>query len=309
MVIPETANLSVGALNISHNSSNDTYVIGTPGANESLALNVNGKGQIRIKDGNIKFMSCDALNSDDYGYAYSKLPINDGSTSSNYYTIATREYVSDVISGLDGTISGTAGASKTLSALSEVDGKISATFTDIQIGESQVTNLTTDLNNKVSKSGDTLTSGATFTFADPGLGNVTTSSATNCGGFKWTGKTDGIELYAECPTTADQQYLVIKMNDDNSNKVSFRNKDGTEVAYIGANGYASFSGTIYEGGTALSSKYSPLAGSFSLTTCSKGTFGTAATYSTTTTVTSGSSALVTSDAVYQAIYGAMNTAV
>ena len=80
------------------------------------------------------------------------------------------------------------------------------------------------------------------------------------------------------------------------------------MGYLHANGSMGFN-SIYEGGTALSSKYSPLAGSSSLTTCSKGTFGAAATYSTTTTVTSGSSALVTSDAVYQAIYGAMNTAV
>lgn len=43
------------------------------------------------------------------------------------------------------------GASKTLFALSETDGKISATATSIQIAESQVTNLTSDLGKKADK--------------------------------------------------------------------------------------------------------------------------------------------------------------
>ena len=48
-------------------------------------------------------------------------------------------------------------ASKTITALSETDGKIAATASNIQIAESQVTNLTTDLGNKAPKASPTFT--------------------------------------------------------------------------------------------------------------------------------------------------------
>ena len=55
------------------------------------------------------------------------------------------EYATSAINGLDvGSIP--VGASKTLASLGEVDGKISAEAVDIQIAQSQVTDLTTDLN-------------------------------------------------------------------------------------------------------------------------------------------------------------------
>lgn len=88
----------------------------------------------------------------------------------------------------------------------------------------------------------------------------------------------GDRLWADCLTTTQ-----------NNGYIDFITSSGLNFGVYGV------AGTVYN----LSS----------LTTCSQGTFGTAATYSTTTTVTSGSNALVTSDAVYQAIYGAMNTAV
>lgn len=65
---------------------------------------------------------------------------------------ASEKAVRDAIKALDvSNITANLGASKTLSALSETDGKISATATPIQIAESQVTNLTTDLRNKADK--------------------------------------------------------------------------------------------------------------------------------------------------------------
>lgn len=60
--------------------------------------------------------------------------------------------IDDKINALDGGTIGTPSASKTLTALSESNGNINATFSDIQIGEGQVTNLTTDLSNKVNTS-------------------------------------------------------------------------------------------------------------------------------------------------------------
>ena len=65
---------------------------------------------------------------------------------------ASEKAVRDAINALDvSNITANLGAGKTLSALSETDGKISATATPIQIAESQVTGLTTDLGNKADK--------------------------------------------------------------------------------------------------------------------------------------------------------------
>lgn len=46
--------------------------------------------------------------------------------------------VKSAINALDGSVTGTAGAGKTLTALSQTDGKVSATFGDISITKSQV---------------------------------------------------------------------------------------------------------------------------------------------------------------------------
>lgn len=71
------------------------------------------------------------------------------STNSNAEDVAaTPKAIKDAIEALDiTTITNTTG--KTLTSLSETDGKVSAAFTDIQITESQVTDLTTHLNNKL----------------------------------------------------------------------------------------------------------------------------------------------------------------
>lgn len=65
---------------------------------------------------------------------------------------ASEKAVRDAINALDvSNITANLGASKTLSALSETDGKISATATPIQIAESQVTGLTANLGSKADK--------------------------------------------------------------------------------------------------------------------------------------------------------------
>lgn len=54
-----------------------------------------------------------------------------------------KDTVTKAIEALDGTVSGTPGAAKTLTAFSETDGKVSATFGDISIKKSQVSDLGT----------------------------------------------------------------------------------------------------------------------------------------------------------------------
>ena len=82
--------------------------------------------------------------------------------------------VKSAIDSLDGTITGTAGAGKTLTALSQTDGKVSATFGNISITKSQVSdfptlgtaaakNYTTSVTNG---SSNLVTSGAVWTAID-----------------------------------------------------------------------------------------------------------------------------------------------
>lgn len=56
---------------------------------------------------------------------------------------ATVSTVTDKINTLDGSITGSAGTGKTLSAFSQIDGKVSATFSNISITKSQVSDFPT----------------------------------------------------------------------------------------------------------------------------------------------------------------------
>ena len=60
-------------------------------------------------------------------------------TADGYYE--AKGTASTLIKELDGSITGTAGAGKTLTALSQTDGKITATFADISIKRSQISDL------------------------------------------------------------------------------------------------------------------------------------------------------------------------
>ena len=74
----------------------------------------------------------------------------EGTYDASTNKVATESTVSDAIDALDvSAIS--VGADKTLTSISETDGKISATPVSIQIAESQVTDLTTDLDAKADK--------------------------------------------------------------------------------------------------------------------------------------------------------------
>lgn len=126
---------------------------------------------------------------------------------------ASEKAVRDAIKALDvSNITANLGASKTLSALSETDGKISATATPIQISESQVTNLTTDLGNKADK----VTNATSGNFA--GLdenGNLTDSGkkasdfATSTQGGKADTAIQGVKLNgASSALTPDSNKVV-----------------------------------------------------------------------------------------------------
>lgn len=132
------------------------------------------------------------------------------------------------------------GADKTLSALSETDGKISASFQSIQIAESQVTNLTTDLGLKAplanpsftgvvtlpaisSSSADT--AAATKKYVDDSIGGL--SGAMHFRGTTTTVMSDGL-------TTAN-----VTINDE-----TYTPTAGDVVLYSGAE-YV-WTGTLWE---------------------------------------------------------------
>jgi hypothetical protein len=71
----------------------------------------------------------------------------EGTYNASTNKVATESTVSDAIEALD-VSAVSVGASKTLASISETDGKISASAVDIQIAESQVTNLVDDLASK-----------------------------------------------------------------------------------------------------------------------------------------------------------------
>lgn len=126
---------------------------------------------------------------------------------------ASEKAVRDAIKALDvSNITANLGASKTLSALSETDGKISATATPIQISESQVTNLSTDLGNKADKVANA-TSG-NFAGLDEN-GNLTDSGkkasdfATSTQGGKADSAIQGVKLNgASSALTPDSNKVV-----------------------------------------------------------------------------------------------------
>lgn len=133
--------------------------------------------------------------------------------SSENNKAASEKAVRDAINALDvSNITANLGASKTLSALSETDGKISATATPIQIAESQVTNLTTDLGNKADKVANA-TSG-NFAGLDAN-GNLTDSGkkasdfATSAQGGKADSAIQGVKLNgASSALTPDSNKVV-----------------------------------------------------------------------------------------------------
>jgi len=82
---------------------------------------------------------------------------------------ATKKTVDDAIAALDvSNITSNLGVSKTITALSETDGKIAASASPIQIAESQVTNLTSDLASKAPLDSPALTGTPTAPTATSG---------------------------------------------------------------------------------------------------------------------------------------------
>lgn len=105
-----------------------------------------------VKDGNAWYWYRDFGVNTDTSYTIDQTYDDDGTNP------ISGAGVTDALSTLDvSNITANLGANKTITELSQTDGKIAATASPIQITESQVTNLTTDLAGKADLSGATFT--------------------------------------------------------------------------------------------------------------------------------------------------------
>ena len=95
-----------------------------------------------------------------------------------------------------------------------------------------------DKSNVLMRSGGNMNKGSWITWNGNGANG---SKDGRIGGIQWTGATDSIQIYGD-NNAADNLDLAIQLGDDNSNRISFRDKDGAERAAITADGH--YTGTI-----------------------------------------------------------------
>lgn len=96
----------------------------------------------------------------------------------------------------------------------------------------------------LSKSGGTIDSQAFLAWADAGHFNQSgVSYPYKYGGLRWSGESDGVDLFAE-ETGSDNLDLVIQFKDDNSNGLQIRNSGGAPTHFFGSGGGFNTSGDI-----------------------------------------------------------------
>lgn len=186
------SNVAIGASTISADSKTDTLTL-VGGANITLTPDAtNDKITISLDDtvdtgeviatdiqaGNLIVNGTSRFLNTINGTASNSEKLNGQSLTSTYSSTGTAPItgaaVASAIGTLDGTVSGSPSASKTLTAFSQTDGKVSATFGNISITKSQVSdfptlgtaaakNYTTSV---TSGSADLVTSGAVWTAID-----------------------------------------------------------------------------------------------------------------------------------------------
>lgn len=97
---------------------------------------------------------------------------------------------------------------------------------------------TSDVNTRLPLSGGNMNKGSLITWNGS---SANSAKDGHLGGIQWTGASDYIKVFGD-NNGADNLDLAIQLGDDNSNHISFRDKDGTERAAITADG--NFTGRV-----------------------------------------------------------------
>lgn len=92
---------------------------------------------------------------------------------------------------------------------------------------------TSDVNARLPLSGGNMNKGSWIAWSGSGANSAEDG---HLGGIQWTGASDYIKVFGD-NNGADNLDLAIQLGDDNSNHISFRDKDGTERAAITADGH------------------------------------------------------------------------
>ena len=90
-----------------------------------------------------------------------------------------------------------------------------------------------DVNTRLPLSGGNMNKGSWITWNGT---YATGIQEGDIGGLQWNGGTDYVKIFAD-NNSSDNLDLAIQLGDDNSNRISIRDKDGTERAAITADGY------------------------------------------------------------------------
>ena len=123
--------------------------------------------------------------------------VTDGTYDASTNKIATQSTVTNAVSGLVDTLTGTPGAGKTITAFDQVDGKVSATFSNIAITTSQVTDAST-----TTVYGVTATSGNIVTGIASSAASSTTPADAVTGIYTYDDTTETLTLnYLTAPKT------------------------------------------------------------------------------------------------------------
>lgn len=89
-----------------------------------------------------------------------------------------------------------------------------------------------DVNTRLPLSGGNMNKGSWITWSGS---DSNSAKDGHIGGIQWTGATDNIKIFGD-NNASDNLDLAIQLGDDNSNHISFRDKDGAERAAITADG-------------------------------------------------------------------------
>lgn len=148
-----TAAPTAATVKVNGASTNTTAVKGDVVVNPTTSKEYvfNGTSWIELGDESAFTTKTTAYNSSDNGVALGgtsaapTITVTPGSIASGDDSVITGGAVYTAIAGLTDTLTGTAGAGKTITAFDQVDGKVTATFGNISITKSQVSDFPTSM--------------------------------------------------------------------------------------------------------------------------------------------------------------------